>query len=258
MKISIKKVCILCCFLVNFIGYAQLYNTNVEARIKLNTESELLEISGIAYNKTEIDQSLRYVLSVIKTNPANSNRSKNDQQGRIVINAGETKILSNTSINLAVESKVIILLLIYDLDNNIIGKDRKVLNDDTEEEIEEEESEKEELATQDVSTTNEDGVMLKGVVIEDTKTKPGRDFYSIFYSSYLTSQVNGDKIVTIKESLALGTNTKIAVLVGDEVVLEFFARPQESYLKSLSDVAIKRVNSHFLKLKKRKVVRKQY
>ena len=71
--------------LISISGYSQSYNTQVEAKIELETKNNLIEITGFAFNKTEIDQSLRYVLSVIKSNPENSNNSKNNQSGRIVL-----------------------------------------------------------------------------------------------------------------------------------------------------------------------------
>jgi len=60
--------------LISISGYSQSYNTQVEAKIELESKNNLIEITGFAFNKTEIDQSLRYVLSVIKSNPENSNR----------------------------------------------------------------------------------------------------------------------------------------------------------------------------------------
>ena len=52
--------------LISISGYSQVYNTQVEAKIELKSNNNLIEITGFAFNKTEIDQSLRYVLSVIK------------------------------------------------------------------------------------------------------------------------------------------------------------------------------------------------
>ena len=63
--------------LISISAYSQVYNTQVEAKIELKSKNNLIEITGFAFNKTEIDQSLRYVLSVIKNNPQNSNKSKN-------------------------------------------------------------------------------------------------------------------------------------------------------------------------------------
>ena len=178
------------------------------------------------------------------------NKNTNKQEGRFVLEPGLKKNLSNSSINVNENDRTIILLLIYE-DEKIIGKDRKVLNG-----IEGEEDEVRNLkkapGNEDVKNTNEDGFVLRGVVIEDTKTKAGNDFYDMFYSSYLTNNINGEKIVKIEEKIAIANNTQINVLVGDEVVVQFFVNPRSQYLKSMADNSIYRVNAYFQRLKNTK------
>ena len=93
--------------LISISGYSQSYNTQVEAKIELESKNNLIEITGFAFNKTEIDQSLRYVLSVIKSNPENSNNSKNNQSGRIVLGSIEKKELSKTVIGVNEKNRII-------------------------------------------------------------------------------------------------------------------------------------------------------
>lgn len=224
---------------------AQIYNAEVEAIINIDNSGELMEITGSAFNKTEITQSIHYTLSVIRTTN-NSNRSKNDQKGRLVLQPLEKANLSKTSINSSDKDQIIILLLVYDLDDNIIGKDRIVINGEESGNLQNKDLEED--SNLDVKASTEDGVVLKGIVVEDTKTKPGRDFYSMFYAKYMANNINGKKIVSIKELLAIGSNTKIEVRVGETVVYEFFVRPGQEYLKAMTDVAIRRVYLHFQKL----------
>lgn len=241
-------------------GLSQVYNTDVEAKILIKTENRLIKIMGTAFNKTEINQSLRYVLSVIKTNLENSNSSKNDQTGRFVLESGQKSELSQTTINKDDEDKVIILLLIYDLDDIIIGKDRVVFNDtlnNNDTKLKEKLSETLDIQ-EDVSSSTDDGIVLRGIVIEEVKTKPGRDFYAMFYSDYLMTNINGIKIVTIKEALLYVNSTIISVLVGDELVYRFLVKPQNDYLKSNSNEAIKRVRMYLERLKKNKNLVKRY
>lgn len=234
-------------------GFSQIYNTEVEAKINVEESNDMLQVTGTAFNKTEIDQSVRYVLSVIRSNPENSNTSKNDQSGRIVLQPAEQKSLSSTTININTEDRVILLLLIYNIEDKIIGQDRIVINDNiSKEEIKQQLQKKVEqtVYSDDLKTTSEDGLTLRGIVTEDTKTKPGRDFYAMFYSEYNLNNINGSKIVSVKEILALGNNTKIEIFVGDDKVVEFFLRPQNDFIKAMSDASIRRVAQHFERLKR--------
>lgn len=258
-----KIIMILGLFLFSIHVQAQKrYNEDVEAKIVLDKNNEFIKITGTAFNKTELNKSLRYRLSVIKTNPENSNRSKNDQNGRIVLNPNEKKELATTTINTNEKDKIILLLLVYNLDDKIIGQDRVVLNESADAiaskqklikalEVQTQES-------QDVDNRSQDGVELRGIVVEDTKTKPGRDFYKLFYALYSRNNINGNKIVTIKEVLAIGSNTKIEVIVGDQIIFSFFVRPINNYLVEMNDVAITKVYVHFKTLEKESKTIKRY
>lgn len=244
-------------FLICINALSQIYNTKVEAEIKVEIVDELIKITGMAYNKTQISQSLRYVLSVIRTNPRNTNQSKNDQKGRFVISSGQKTNLSITSINANTNDRVIILLLIYNLDDELIGKDRIVFHESTNK-VRKVKNNSSKQDAKNQNAQSNDGVILKGVVVEDTKTKPGRDFYKMFYSLYSSNNINGKKIVTVKEVLAIGTNTKIKIIIDNQSIFEFFVRPRNEYLKQMSEQAIRRVYKYFIRLNLDSEKAKQY
>ncbi len=249
-------------------GYCQIYNTVVEARIHLEKNNEFIIIKGAAFNRSSIDQSLRYVLSVFKTDPESSNKNKNEQSGRFVLAAGTKKLLSTTTINANDESRTIILLLVYNAEDKILGKDRAVLYDDPankdkdamvlETVVDRQESPTKDVTSSDVNTDAGDGIVLRGIVVEETKTKPGRDFYSMFYSSYLSNNINSKEIVTIKEIFAMGRNTKIEVKVSDVVVFEFFVRPKLDYLSQMNDFAMRKVYGHLQRQRRDSKIVKRY
>lgn len=236
------------------------YNTEVEAKIQVSQNDEHVTINGTAFNKTEISQSLIYKLTVFKTD-TEGNKSKNEQSGRFILNSNEKKELSTVAVNTTSKTRTIILLLIYNLDDKIIGKDRIVLNDSKDdlqvkkEIIAKVNAEKEK---EDIDTRNRDGIELKGIVVEETKTKPGRDFYKLFYDLYSRNSINGNKVVTVKEILAIGRNTKIEVLVGDVKVFTFFVRPSTDYLTKMNDYAIIKVYKHFKNSEKESKIIKRY
>jgi bifunctional DNA-binding transcriptional regulator/antitoxin component of YhaV-PrlF toxin-antitoxin module len=233
----------------------QVYNTQIEAEIKMTGNSEFMDVSAYAYNKTQISQSLRYIFTVFRTDPS-GNKSKNEQTNRFILQTGEKKKLANTTISNQDQSRMIVLLLIYNLEDQLLGKDRIVLNDDSEEKKiilkpKQDNDVRDEFAASD-------GVELRGIVLEDTKTKPGRDFYKEYYTGYTYYNINGPKIITIKEVLAIANNTKIEVLVGDEIILEFFVRPQNDYIRGMAETAVRRTIAYFKNLEKQKNIVRQY
>jgi hypothetical protein len=240
-------------------GFSQTYNTQVEAKIELETIAGFIEIKGTAFNKTELNQSLRYVLSVIKNDPRYSNRSKNDQSGRFVLGPGQKMNLSRTTINANDKDRIIILLLVYNFNDELLGKDRIVINGNESDIIAaNKKNYNSRLVSPDAKYEKDDGVVFRGIVIEDTKTKSGRDFYSMFSSSYIQKNINGHKIVTIKEALAIANNTKIQVFVDNTMVMEFLVRPQTEFLKTMMNEAIKRVSITLNNLEQKKNIVKHY
>ncbi len=253
---------ILAVTLVTNMAHSQVYNTQVEAKINTQQYGDVIQFTASALNKTPSSQSLRYSFSVIKNNGSGSNSSKNEQTGRFVLDLGEKKNLSTTTVNVNETDRIIILLLVYDEKDALLGMDRYVINGNEEDEkIKEFETKKNEAAVNvspDAVERHEDGVVLRGIVIEETKTKPGRDFYKMFYSLYSSNNVNGDEIVTVKEVLAINNNTKIEIFIANEKVVEFFIRPQNEYLKAMSEISIKRVYWFLQKHKQDKNIKKYY
>ena len=228
---------------------AQHYNTDVEASIELELrDNRILQITGLAENKTAIEKSLRFELSVIKSaTMGKGNTNKTAQQGRFVLPAGDKKELSSSSINIDEKDRTIILLLVYDEEDALLGKARKVLNgiegetDGTSLDL----RRKQVSAEPDMKEAGEDGFILRGMVIEDTKTKAGRDFYDFYYSRYLNKKIAGDEVVTITEKLAIGGNTLIEVKVGEVIVQQFIVNPRSQFIEAMADQAIYRTIVHF-------------
>lgn len=215
---------------------AQHFNSEVKAEIQTNdAKDDILEITGVANNLTEANFSLRYELSVITSNGTSNNSSKNSQSGRFTLEPFETKTLSQTTVSVDPNKRTIVLLVIYDLDDKVIGTDRKVYDEAAQQKAEENLSYKK----------DNEGIQLTGMVTERTKTKAGKDFYDFFYQKYSMSPQKGNKIIEIVEIISYGRTTRIAVNVEGKTVFQFFAKPKLDYLKEQADVALRQVNRYF-------------
>jgi len=230
------KLIILFFLIVNF-SKAQLTNSEVVARIKTEKIDDVITVRAEAANTTEVYKSLRYSFAVFRTDSTN-NVTKNSQEGRFTLEANEQKKLTTTALGADESDKIVMLLLIYEEDA-IIGKSRVAVNEKNKTKETEEEY-------------AEDGIELKGIVIEETKTKPGKDFYDFFYNSYTLNRINGSKIVGVYEKLSFGRSTIIQVKIEDKVIHEFLGKPDLEYLEQMSRTAIRRVYKYFKDLKKQK------
>lgn len=116
--------------LSGIISYSQTTNTVVKALIQMEKTEGSIKITGTAENLSDIVQSFSYKLSVIKKSTKGTNQSNNAQEGLSTLAPNERKNLSTTQVNLSSEDEVIILLLFYNENKQLIGKDRLALGDE--------------------------------------------------------------------------------------------------------------------------------
>jgi hypothetical protein len=217
-------------------SYSQVVYKEVKAKIEVEKIENILFIRGTAENLKSVYKSISYKLTVFKKNKLNSNSSKNAQDGRVILDPQQKVILSKTQINESKDDQIIILLIIYDENNAIVGKDRIEIGIDDESKAGE--------------TKPKDGLEMMGIVSNDTKTKLGNDFYELFYKEYTKLKLNSSKIVAVQEELTFGRTTKIMVLVDGEVINEFISRPDEDYLKYMAETISSDVFKYFKNIEK--------
>lgn len=210
--------------LTPLLSYSQITNTIVKAKIEIEEIEGNIKITGTAENLSDIVQSLSYQLSVIKNNNVLGNQSNNTQEGFFTLNTSENKNLSTAQVNVRSGDEIIILLLFYNEDKELIGKDRVVLGD--------------EKKKDEIIVLPSDGFELIGIITDDTKTKVGKDFYDLYYYLYDEYKINARKIVTLNEEFSFARNTKIIISIDNEVVYEFLAKPDEEYLNEMAQQSI--------------------
>jgi hypothetical protein len=242
-KFTAYSFIVIALFFIQLSLKAQNSNVDVKAKIVLEDVEGNIKITGTAENLTDIVKSMTYKLSVIKKNINTENRSNNSQEGVFTLEANENKNLSTTQINKSKEDEIIILLLFYDENNQIVSKDRVVIGNEKK---------------KDEAKILDDGIELVGIVTDETKTKMGKDFYDAFYYLYRENNINAKQIVKINEELSFGRNTKIIIMVENEVVFEFFARPDEEFLTDMAKHSVYQTYQHIKNLEKEKKYITQY
>lgn len=222
--------------------HAQILNTEVKAKIELSYFEEMVSVTGTAENLDDGMKNLSYTLSVIKKNNQSSNTSNNSQNGEFTLNPNEKKTLSTTQINQSIEDEIIILLLIYNDNDVMVGKDRIIV----------------EVKKSEVLKKNETELEITGIISDDTKTKVGKDFYDIYFSKYNSEAINGNQIVQIEEQLNIGRTTILKITIDTKLISEFIANPNEEFLQQKAEEVIQATKKYFIDLEKLKNRIEQY
>lgn len=116
--------------LFSILSYGQVPQDKLKAKIEIEKVENSVKITGTAENLTDVIRSAGYRLSVIKNNDKSNNQSNNEQVGVFTLQPNEIQKLSTSQINLAADDEVIVLLLFYDEDKQIVAKDRVVLGEE--------------------------------------------------------------------------------------------------------------------------------
>ncbi|RKS95637.1 Curli assembly protein CsgE [Flavobacterium limicola] len=241
-RFLIKIVVLLFYFNIQLLT-AQVVYKEVKAKIDIEEIENTLSVAGTVENLKSEFKNISFKLSVFKKNKSNSNKSSNAQDGRVTLEPIQKITLSKTQINKSAEDQIIILLLIYDEDNKIIGKDRVVFGEED---------------TNLGILKPKDGLEMVGIVSNDTKTKLGNDFYDLFYNAYSKLKLNSSKIISVQEELTFGRTTKISIYVDSEVIEEFIAKPDEDFLKYMAETAAAKVFKYFKNIEKQNKFITQY
>ncbi|UPZ13700.1 hypothetical protein [Flavobacterium humidisoli] len=116
--------------LFSFIMFGQVPQDKLKAKIEIEKVENSIKITGTAENLTDVIRSAAYRLSVIKNNDKSNNQSNNEQVGVFTLQPNEIQKLSTSQINLNADDEVIVLLLFYDENKQIVAKDRVVLGEE--------------------------------------------------------------------------------------------------------------------------------
>ncbi len=227
---------------------AQSLDRAVLAKLEIKLEENVLKTIAKAEGLSKFNQSLTYELLVFSEDEK-GNKNKNKQSGRFVINTQEIKKLSTVSVNVkSKKDRVIVLLLIKNLENKLLSKSRKEFIGG----IELQNKVYKKIVLQQ---PKDDGIAILAVVLERTKTTPGRNFYRYFYKKYSNYKFQDSRPIIVEEKHDRGRNTKIEIRVEHKIIYQFFVRPKDDYLKAQAGYAIKKLYNFFEKKEKNYIVK---
>lgn len=86
--------------------------------------------------------------------------------------------------------------------------------------------------------SNDSEIEIDGLLVDDTKTKSGKDFYDLFYGGWEAPQGAKNYSITISEKPFRLTSTLIIVSINENVVYQSVLQPRQEIIESQSEEAI--------------------
>ncbi|RSK33978.1 CsgE family curli-type amyloid fiber assembly protein [Hymenobacter metallilatus] len=90
------------------------------------------------------------------------------------------------------------------------------------------------------------GLEISGLVVDQSITKPGRDFYDLFYSQWEAPTGIQEYTITIGEKPARANSTLLTVRVNDDDLLEFPLQPNYDLIQDAVAEAIAYVQDYMV------------
>lgn len=195
---------------------------NVSAKIEVNNIEGALKLKAIAKNEGTVHQSLNYIFLALKKSKQ-QNMSSTQQENKFTLSPGEIKILGEINLNIVKEDALKVYLFIKDeKSQKVIAKDSLEMN-----------SKNFNNSVAYEKTSSEENMMLKSLVINDTKTKIGDDFYGKFFSLLMLNDISFTFRVRIAELPTNGRNTQVQVFANEENIASFNAKPDDDFLNDM-------------------------
>lgn len=204
---------------------------HVEAKINLFQKDIYAKIDAVVQNNNHIyKHELNYTLLSLKKNKGEKSFKKDQRFGNFSLLPNEKKTIATFKINISPDELLKVYLFIRD-GEQLIASDSVTINE-----------------TLDILKTDrieEDDIEIKGLVVENVKTKIGKDFYDIFYQKYNRSGNKYSFVININEKPFLGgRGALISVEIGDDKILEFQARPNDEMLEKAADYALVKIEAY--------------
>lgn len=87
-------------------------------------------------------------------------------------------------------------------------------------------------------------IEIDGLLVDDTKTKTGKDFYDLFYGSWEAPKGAKNFTITISEKPFRLSSTLIVVSINDTPVYQSVLQPRQDIVEGLSQDAISTTQSY--------------
>ena len=92
--------------------------------------------------------------------------------------------------------------------------------------------------------SNDVEIELDGLLVDDTKTKMGKDFYDLFYSNWQAPSGAKNYTITVSEKPFRLTSTQIVVSINENPVYQAILQPRQDIVEALSYEAISNTQSY--------------
>lgn len=259
-----NKVCwtMLAVFAIQASVFSQ--SADIEAWVERSDNSNgLVSFTGTVKNLTSTVSGYTYVMTTSRRSPQGT--SNNSQSGTFTLEAEAVELLSTVRFRSLNSEYISIELVILDRDKEVArvvstsGAPPAVI--DTTTVLQKAPKELKsiqlpsslEIASEKLEKSSvSDALEIDGLIINETRTKSGRDFYGFFYKNWQPPAQAENYSITFKEYPSRGRAARVGVEVNGKLVYKTVLQPRLDLLEMAANQAIGIVKKHLIDQKNMK------
>ena len=90
----------------------------------------------------------------------------------------------------------------------------------------------------DMGITKGVEIEIDGLLVDDTKTKAGKDFYDLFYNNWEAPTAAKNYTITVSEKPFRLNNTMIAISINENLIYQAILQPRQDAIEAQTSEAI--------------------
>ena len=257
-KIFVKKISILIIFLISSFSSIQAQDSpKSKVWIDFIEESDTLYVYGLVANLENQSKEFRTELTIQKIIKGTT-ESETIQNSRIS-KPFDPEIFSQAKIDLKKREYFVIQFKVFDQNNNLVGSDilksTRIDPSLTPPVAQNKVTSQPKLAQNQPlkkkklpkPKTNLDALEIDGLILDETRSKIGRDFYEIFYNRWTPPVGAKDFLITIKELPSRGIGARVSIQVNDNIVLYRFLQPRSELVEQEANLTISYLKNYLMR-----------
>jgi len=230
-------------------------STSVKVWIDFIEENDIVFVKALGINVSENSLDLNWELDIHKETVEGYFDKK--LNGKISAQPYYPHIISETTIDLKKREYFVIIFKVFDLKNKLVTSDT-LLSTEVDPSLVQP-SPPEQPIAETVKTTktakrnlpkprnNLDALEIDGLILDETRSKIGRDFYELFYNRWSPPAGAKDFLITIRELPGRGIGARVSIEVNENVVLFRFLQPRNELIEEEANLTISYLKQYLQK-----------
>jgi len=221
-------------------------STSLKVWVDFIEESDTAFIKGLLVNLSETKLDVKWEMEIHRESATTNIDDK--KNGEIILEPFFPQLITEVNINLKKKEYFQIVLNILDTKNQLIATDT-LISTDIDPSLQKVIPQNLPIVSKPLSKprSNLDALEIDGLILDETRTKIGRDFYEILYNRWTPPMGAKDFMITVKEMPSRGIGARLSIQVNGNIILYRFIQPRGDLIEEEANITISYLKQYLMK-----------